>query len=83
MLERGKEQVQKFFLGFDAERLATLAIDANDLLVTGDDACFDRGNAFRVGEHAFVRDVHGAETLLESTAGLITADNAESFDKRA
>src|SRR5713226_7439357 len=82
-LERGKKQPQKSFLGFGAERLAALAINANHLLVPRDDPRFHRSDAFRIGDDAFIRDVRGAKAFLQYTPGLVIADYPERFHARA
>jgi hypothetical protein len=80
MPERGKQRAQQFFLGFRAERLAALAIDTNDLLMAGNDARLYRGDASRIGDNAFVRDVCRAKTLLQGATGFLSTDHPERFD---
>ena len=75
--------MKKFFLSFGAERFAAFVIDADDLLVTGDDAGFYGGDAFGIGENALARDVNSVETGDEGAAGFVAAYYAEGFDLRA
>jgi hypothetical protein len=48
--------------------------------MAGDDARLHRGDAFRIGDNAFVRDVCGAKTLLQGATGFLSADDPERFD---
>ena len=82
-LERAKNQPQKSFLGFGAEQLAALAIDANHLLVPRDDPRFHRGEAFRIGDDAFVCNARSAKAFLQGAPGLVISDNPEDFHARA
>jgi hypothetical protein len=55
-------------------------IDANYLLVAGDDASLYRGDAFRIGDNPFVRDFCRAKTLLQCATGFLSSDHPERFD---
>ena len=46
------------------------------------DTRFDRGDAFRIGDYAFVRDPRGAKTFLQRAARLIVSRGAESLGLR-
>src|SRR5437879_7111870 len=45
----------------------SLVIDSNHLLVPRDDSRFYRGDAFRIGDHAFICDVRGTKADRKST----------------
>src|SRR5438445_21638 len=78
ILQRGKKKTQNFLFGRGMQWFVAFAVDADNLLVTGDDACFEGGNAFGVGDHAFAIDFGFAEACLEGAAGLIVAADTES-----
>src|SRR5260370_619707 len=83
MLQRAEKKAEEPFLGFGAQRLAALLIDAHDVVVLCDNTRLYRGDAFRIGENAFVRDVRGAKAFLQSAPGLIIAGNSKRFHARA
>src|SRR5579871_4007954 len=67
--------------------LASLAIDANDVLMARDDARFDGGDAACVADNAFVGNIRGTQVFAKRFAGLVSrrftsADNAKHFDAR-
>src|SRR6266481_1444171 len=83
MLQRAEKKSEEFFLGFGAQRLAALLIDAHHVVVLCDNTRLYRGDAFRIDENAFVRNAHGAKALLQSAPGLVIASNSERFHARA
>ncbi len=64
------------------QRLAALVIDANHLLVPRDDPRFHRGDSFRIGDDAFVRNARGAKAFLQRPPGLVISDDPERFHVR-
>src|SRR6267143_241318 len=77
--KRRKKQAQKFFLSFRAERFAALAIDANDLLVAGNDTRFYRSHAFRIGDSPFARDACGSQTPFKGPPGFVMSNHTKRF----
>src|SRR6266581_8883836 len=73
-LQCGKQNSEKLFLGFSAELLAALVIDANHLLMPRDDPRFHGGGAFGIGDDPFVPDVRGAKTFLQGAPSPVTSN---------
>src|SRR5712664_1138400 len=70
----------------DSKRVTTVKtriIAKHHHVVLCDNTRLYRGDAFRIGENAFVRDVRGAKAFLQSPPGLIIAGNSKRFHARA
>ena len=61
------------------QAVAGFAVNADDLLLVGDDAGFDAGMARRIGEQSAAVDVLSAEKFFQMPAVFIVANHAEKF----
>src|SRR6267378_542560 len=83
MSERGEEQTQKFLLSFRAGWFAAFVIHANNLLVAGNDARFYGGDALRIADHPFARDVRSSQTSVQSSTGFVISGDTKRFHSGA
>ena len=67
--------MEELFFGFRRKRVATLVVDAHNLLVTSDDASLDGGFALRVGKHTGVIDTRFSEAAAEIGAAFVVDDS--------
>src|SRR5215475_14582669 len=67
VLESREQQAENFLLSCGSQWLSAFSVDADDLLVAGDDACLERGHA-RIGDDAFVDDTGRLELTSKRMA---------------
>jgi hypothetical protein len=90
MFEGSGERAEQAAFGFRVEGFAAFAIDADDVLMAGDDASLDRGDALGVGQDAFMGDTGIGKALAQRGGGVVAAlssffrtGDAEQFDASA
>jgi len=81
-LEGRKNLPDQFSLGFRTEGIASFTVNANDVLVSCNNARLDSGQSLRISNDTFVPDVRGSKALLQSAPGLIVSDNSKRFHAR-
>ena len=71
-----QEQAEEFLFGLGRQGIAALVVDANDLLVTGNDPGFDGGSAAGIGEEAGGVDAAVDEATAKFSSGFVVGDLA-------
>jgi hypothetical protein len=79
MLQEGQQQAEELLLRFRCKRIAALVVNANDLLVAGDDACLYGGYALRIGKNAALADLGLAQASTQRAARFVIQQPATAL----
>ncbi len=71
LLEGIEQGAKEFFFGCGSESIAALLINADNLLVTGDDASLNSGYALRISKQAEIADAASRRQARQNASGFI------------